>query len=209
MTNQDLVEVVVIVDRSGSMSAMRDEAIGGFNDFLQQQKELPGRANFTLVLFDHEYELYLDGVDLQAVRPLNSDTYVPRGTTALLDAIGRTIDDVGRRLAATPEAERPSKVIVCILTDGLENASKDYSKSRVAEMVKHQESKYAWEFIFLAAGLGAMQSAQMVDMQRVAHAVPADGAGMQEAFAVYSSRVSDARQGTSGKSSSKDDSAAA
>lgn len=188
-----LVEIVVIVDRSGSMSVMRDEAIGGFNDFLQDQKDHPGQANFTLVLFDHEYLLVHDGVDVQGVPELNTKTYEPRGTTALLDAMGRTIDDVGERLANTPEENRPEKVIVCIITDGLENASKDYTRDRVTEMVEHQRDKYNWEFLFLAAGLGAVQSSQMVNMQSSTYTVAATGKGMQDAYRYGTQTVSSYR----------------
>ncbi len=94
--NQTLTEIVCILDRSGSMQSMRDDAIGGFNAFLEEQKKLPGAAHLTVVLFDHEYDVLHQGVDIQQVAPLNSDTYVPRGQTALLDAVGRTVDDVGR-----------------------------------------------------------------------------------------------------------------
>ncbi len=97
-------------------------------------------------------------------RPLDNHTYQPQGTTALLDAVGRTIDDVGKRLHNTPGEERPSKVIVAILTDGLENASKDYSRGRVSEMIKHQQEKYSWEFIFLAANQDAIASAREISI---------------------------------------------
>jgi uncharacterized protein YegL len=119
---ENLTELVFILDRSGSMGTMAKEAIGGFNAFLEEQKKLPGEAKLTLALFDHQYSLVCNGKDIKDVEPLDDKTYVPRGTTALLDAIGRTIDDVGSRLSATTEAERPSKILVAILTDGQENA---------------------------------------------------------------------------------------
>src|SRR5258708_24059358 len=105
------------------MNAMKEEAIGGINAFLESQQKLPGEARLTLVLFDHEYIVAHDGVPIKDVPPLDKHSYVPRGTTALLDAIGRTINTIGERLDRTPEPDRPGKVIVAILTDGLENAS--------------------------------------------------------------------------------------
>ena len=145
---EGLTEIVSIVDRSGSMQSILDDAIGGFNTFLAAQQRQPGEAKLSLILFDHEYQIVHQAVDIQQVEPLNQDTYVPRGSTALLDAVGKTIDAVGERLAATPESERPSQVIVSILTDGYENASQTYSKPKVAEMIKHQTEKYSWAFEF-------------------------------------------------------------
>ncbi len=156
---ENLTELVFILDRSGSMTSMVDEAIGGFNSFLEEQKKLPGEAKLTVVLFDHEYTLLCNGQDIKCVEPLTSKTYVARGTTALLDAVGRTIDDVGKRLAATPEDQRPGKVLVAILTDGQENASRDYKKHKIKEMIGHQTGKYSWQFLFLAANQDAFAEA--------------------------------------------------
>lgn len=152
---ENLTELVFVLDKSGSMSSMSAESIGGFNAFLEAQKKLPGEAKLTLVLFDHEYSVIYSGKDIREVKPLDDKIYSPRGTTALLDAVGRTVDDVGKRLHDTVEQERPSKVLVTILTDGLENASKDYTKKKLSEMISHQREKYSWEFIFLAANQDA------------------------------------------------------
>jgi uncharacterized protein YegL len=156
--NTQLIEIGFVLDRSGSMSSMAVEAIGGINGFLDSQQKLPGDARLTLVLFDHEYLVMYDGCPLKDVPPLNDHTYVPRGCTALLDAIGRTINTIGERLDKTPEAERPGKVIIAILTDGLENASQEFSPEQIRLMIEHQREKYAWEFIYL----GANQDAIMV-----------------------------------------------
>jgi hypothetical protein len=155
----DLTEIAYVLDRSGSMESLATDAIGGFNSFLQSQKQAPGRANFTLVLFDHEYQVVHKSVDIQQVPNLDEHTYVPRGSTALLDAVGRTIDDLGARLARLPEDKRPGKVIVAIFTDGLENASRVFTTERLAESIKHQQEKYSWEFLFLAANQDAIASA--------------------------------------------------
>ena len=153
-----LSEIVCIIDRSGSMATIRDDAIGGFNTFLAEQKKLPGEARLTLILFDDEYIKLYDGMNIQDVPDLNETTYIPRGMTALLDAIGKTITAVGERLRNTPEDERPEKVIVPILTDGMENDSKEYkSKDKIFKMVNHQKDVYKWEFIYLAANQDAVQ----------------------------------------------------
>lgn len=153
---KELTELVFILDRSGSMQSMASEAIRGFNAFLEEQKKLPGEVLLTLVLFDHEYQLIHNGKNIHAVENLDDNTYFPRGMTALLDSIGRTVDDVGKRLVGTPEEERPSKILIIILTDGMENASKDYTRSKINKMITHQKKKYSWEFLFLAANQDAI-----------------------------------------------------
>jgi uncharacterized protein YegL len=134
------------------MSGLVDEVIGGFNNFIEDQKKLPGDAKVTLVIFDDKYELIHNGVSLQDMPELNKDVYHARGMTALRDAVGRTIDDVGKRLNTTPEDERPERVLVVITTDGYENASRIYSQEKIQSMIKHQKDKYKWEFLFMAAG---------------------------------------------------------
>jgi uncharacterized protein YegL len=194
--DKQLTEIACVIDRSGSMESLCKEAIGGFNTFLDQQKAFPGKAKLTLVLFDHEYLVPCDHVDIQNVRPLDESTYEPRGTTAMLDAIGRTIDDVGRRLATTPEAERPGKVIVTILTDGIENASKDYTQAKVSKMIAHQQEKYGWQFLFLAANQDAIANARDLSIgAQDAVNFDATGDGVREAFAMQGYAVSCSRAG--------------
>jgi len=156
---QDLTEIIMVVDRSGSMAAVRDDAIGGFNTFLEDQKKQPGSANLTLVLFNQNYDIVLDGKPIQDVQPLTVETYVPGGMTALLDAMGRAINQTGTRLAAMEEKDRPGRVIMVVLTDGQENSSHEFSRANIAEMVKHQEEKYGWKVIFLSSDLNAIQQA--------------------------------------------------
>ena len=158
----DLTEIAYVLDRSGSMQSLASDAIGGFNAFISNQKQVEGRANFTLVLFDHEYLVIHKSVDIQQVPELDAKTYVPRGQTALLDAVGRTIDDLGAALAGLSEAERPAKVIVAIFTDGLENASRVYTTERLAASIQHQQDKYNWEFLFLAANQDAIATAATI-----------------------------------------------
>ena len=152
---KDATEIVVILDRSGSMQHMQEEAIGGFNAFLKDQQAIPEEARLTLVLFDHRYDVIHASVPLADVPELNRETYIPAGTTALFDAIGRTVVAVGTRLEALAEEDRPNKVMVTILTDGMENASHEYRKEQVAAMLKEQQEKYQWEVVFLAANIDA------------------------------------------------------
>jgi hypothetical protein len=160
MRKSNHTEIVCIIDRSGSMSDIKNDAIGGFNSFLESQKKLPGSASLSLALFDHEYLIPFQNRDIQSVEPLTDKTFVPRGQTALFDAVGRTINEVGARLAATPEPERPEKVLVCIVTDGEENSSRRFSRSQIREMIEHQRGKYNWEFAFLAADQDAFAEAE-------------------------------------------------
>jgi len=155
-----LCEIVCIVDRSGSMSAMTKEAIGAFNAFLEDQQKHPGEALMTITIFDHEYDIIHSGKPIKEIPKFTELSYLPRGMTALHDAVGRTIDDVGKRLDRTPEAERPERVLVMIMTDGQENASKDYRRCDVIDRIRHQREKYGWEFVFLAAGENAFTEAQ-------------------------------------------------
>ena len=164
MANNELTEIVCVIDRSGSMADIKKDAIGGFNTFLAEQKKIPLPAYLTLTLFNHGYEIIHGGRNLQEVQPLTEQSYVPAGTTALLDAVGRTIDDVGKRLASMSEDQRPGKILFVILTDGLENASKDYKKDKIGEMIKHQQEKYGWRFEFLAANMDAFAEASALSI---------------------------------------------
>ena len=158
---KNLTEIICIVDRSGSMQAIKTDVIGNFNSFLEKQKNEQGEAKLTLVLFDNEITTLHDGLDLKDVPNLTNETYAPNGYTALYDAVGITIDNVGKRLASTDESERPDKVLVVILTDGQENSSKVYTNvEKVKEMVTIQKNVYSWSFIFLGANQDAIFSAK-------------------------------------------------
>ena len=156
---ENLTEMVFVLDRSGSMISLTADTIGGFNELIEKQKKIEGDAYVTTVLFDHEYELLHDHVALGEVAPLTDREYFARGSTALLDAVGRTINAVGARLAATPEEERPKHVVFVITTDGMENASCEYTAKQVREMVEHQQQKYSWQFVFLGANMDAVSEA--------------------------------------------------
>lgn len=156
---ENLTEMVFVLDRSGSMISLTADTIGGFNELIEKQKKIEGDAYVTTVLFDHEYEVLHDHVALGEVAPLTDREYFARGGTALLDAVGRTINTVGVRLAATPEEERPAHVVFVITTDGMENASREYTAKQVREMVEHQQQKYSWQFVFLGANMDAVSEA--------------------------------------------------
>lgn len=162
MPNQDLTEIICVIDRSGSMDSIKTDAIGGFNSFINEQKKVPGEARLTLVLFNDGYEFLHEGIPLEDVPPLDETTFVPAGMTALLDAVGRTIDSVGERLSKTPEPERPSQVIMAILTDGEENHSTEYTREQVFQRITHQRDVYKWEFMFLAANQDAIEEGSKI-----------------------------------------------
>jgi hypothetical protein len=153
----DLTDINIVLDRSGSMEVVRTDTIGGFNTFLQSQKEAPGEATLTLAQFDDQYEIVYGGKNIQDVPPLTAKTFVPRGSTALLDAIGRTINATGSRLEAMPEDERPGRVLFVILTDGQENASREFKKDQINKMIEDQTDIYQWDFVFLGANQDAIQ----------------------------------------------------
>ena len=193
---KDATEIVVVMDKSGSMDMRRADAIGGFNSFLADQKKEPGEANLTLVLFDTTYTIPVKGVPIKEVVPLNEDTYRPGGNTALNDALARAIIETGARLAAMPEEERPGKVICVIITDGEENSSVEHTKRQVKEMVEHQESKYDWAFIYLGVGVDAFDEARQLGVPINYIAKMSDENGcMHAAYACTSEAVSEYRGG--------------
>ena len=163
--NNQLTEIAYILDRSGSMTSIAEAAITSFNDFLKEQQSGPGDAHLTLVLFDNEYLSPHQATPIADVPELNAQTYVPRGATALLDAVGITIKNTGARLSQIPEADRPGHVIIAIFTDGLENASSEFTLAEINKMITHQSDHYSWEFIFLAANQDAIATAAQMGIQ--------------------------------------------
>jgi uncharacterized protein YegL len=154
-----LTELVFILDRSGSMSGLESDTIGGYNAMLEKQKKEPGEAVITTVLFDDRYELLHDRINIRGIEPITEKEYYVRGTTALLDAVGRTIGKIGNVQKHTAEDERAENVMFVITTDGMENASREYSYEKIRWMIEHQKSKYGWEFIFLGANIDAIDTA--------------------------------------------------
>lgn len=155
--NQNLTEIVFILDRSGSMGKLTSDTIGGYNSFIQQQKEEVGEARLTTVLFDNEYEILHDSINIKSVSNMTNKEYYARGTTAMLDAIGKTINNIGAKLNKMNENDRPANVIFVITTDGYENASVEFKKHQIKEMIEHQQSNYNWKFIFLGANIDSVK----------------------------------------------------
>ena len=157
--NNDITELVFILDRSGSMSGLEADTIGGFNSLIKDQKKADGKAFVTTVLFDTEFIYVHDRADINTVPPMTERDYVPRGCTALLDAVGMTIKHIsGIHKYSRPE-DVPSKTIFVITTDGMENASREYNYSKVKSMIEKEQEKYGWEFIFLGANIDAAATA--------------------------------------------------
>jgi Mg-chelatase subunit ChlD len=152
----DLTDITLVIDRSGSMESIRSDAEGGVNTFIAEQAKQQGECRITLVQFDTEYEFLQRGVNAVKCPPYQ---LVPRGSTALLDAVGRAINETGARLADLPEAARPGLVVFVITTDGEENSSKEFTRDQVKKMIAHQRDVYKWQFTFLAANPEAFAEA--------------------------------------------------
>lgn len=199
-------EVVCIIDRSTSIRTygMVESTIEGFNSFLHEQKQGKGDANLTLCLFDgnmdDSYEIRYDGVNIEQIPDLTNETFVPKGWTAMYDAIGVTIDKVRSRIENMEESQRPEKVVFLIMTDGQENSSKDYNKKRVAEMIKECEEELDWAFVFIGANIDTMGEGSSLNVSlgnTMAYASTTDS--VEKTYAKMSATVSSVR-GMSGQS---------
>ncbi len=180
----DLTDITLVVDRSGSMSQVQEDAEGGVNSFIAQQAKEPGEALLTLVQFDTDYEFVHRGVPIGDVPQYE---LVPRGMTALLDAVGRAINETGERLAKMKEEDRPGLVIFVVMTDGLENSSREFNKAQIKKMIERQQKEYGWQFTFLGANQDALAEASALGMDH----------GGAANFAVH--KVAAAYAGTSAK----------
>ena len=159
--NSNLTELVYILDRSGSMAGLESDTIGGFNSMLDKQRKAPGDAVVTTVLFDNRIELLHDRIPLAGVENLTDRDYFVRGSTALLDAIGSTIRKVSQAHLHTAEPMRPEKTVFVIITDGMENASREYTAGAVKSMIE-LEKAHGWEFLFLGANIDAIDAAAKI-----------------------------------------------
>lgn len=196
---KDLTAVAVIIDRSGSMGGKEEDVIGGFNRLLDDQEKDPGEARVTLVQFDTVYEVHYVDTPVRDAKRLDGTTYKPCGMTALLDAIGRTVIELGQRLEKTPEDDRPAKVLVAIITDGLENASKEFSHAKIKEMIECQENTYAWEFMFLGSDIRSQDEARGLGIKPQNIAVgKADRVGVRASYLAASRGMSKYRGGDKG-----------
>lgn len=155
-------EIIVVLDRSGSMWGIRSDMVGGLRTFVEEQRKV-GEAGFTLATFDDVHELLMEGVPLSKVE-ITDAVLVPRGNTALLDAIGKTVTAQGERFAKMPEAERPERVVLLVVTDGQENHSKDWKRSDVAALIKRQQDEWKWAVTVLGCGIDAIAQGREVSI---------------------------------------------
>ena len=163
---KNLTEIVFILDRSGSMSGLEGDTIGGFNAMIEKQKREPGEALISTVLFDNENEVIHDRVDIQKIEPMTDKEYYVRGCTALLDAVGGAIHHIGNiHKYARPE-DVPEHTMFVITTDGQENASHRYTSEQVKKMIERQKEKYGWEFLFIGANIDAVETAARYGISR-------------------------------------------
>jgi len=189
-----ITELVFILDRSGSMSGLEADTIGGFNSLINKQKKEEGEALISTVLFDSTTEVLYDRVPLNRIEPMNDNQYYVRGCTALLDALGGAIKHIGNVHKYAREEDRPEKTIFTVITDGYENASRKYDYARVKKMVERQREKYGWEFLFLGANIDAINVAARfgVKADRAVN-YESDSAGTQLNYEVLSKAMSRVR----------------
>ena len=191
-----LTELVLILDKSGSMGGLEGDTIGGYNAMLEKQKAVAGECRITTVLFDNYYELLHDRIDLRAVSPITEEEYQVGGSTALLDAIGRTLHKIKSVQKHTADEYRAEKVLFVIITDGAENASREYTSEKIKAQIEHQKAKYGWEFIFLGANIDAVETAARYGIGRDrAQNYYADAMGSKVAYEAVACAASSLRTG--------------
>jgi hypothetical protein len=193
---KDYTHITVILDRTGSMECIRDDIIGGFNAFLEEQQKLPEKATMTLVQFDSQdpYEIICRFSPVSKVPKLDRNVYVPRASTPLLDAIGRGINDLEASLGSVDDGSQPSQVVLAIVTDGQENASREFNRAQIVKMIEEKTKKNDWQFVFLSSDLDAIRDAEAygIDMQ-MSLAYVKDPQGTRNAFSVLSKNAADYR----------------
>lgn len=187
---KNMTELVFILDKSGSMAGLEHDTIGGFNAMLEKQRGIAGECRITTVLFDNRYELLHDRIDIQAVSPMTAEEYQVGGSTALLDAVGRTIDKLVSVQRNTAPAYRAESVMFVIITDGEENSSREYAPDRVKSMIEYEKEAYGWEFVFLGANIDAVAAAGRfgISSDRAVDYVP-DPAGTELNFQMMGEAV--------------------
>ncbi|QBP41951.1 vWA domain-containing protein [Paenisporosarcina antarctica] len=194
--NAKSTELVFILDKSGSMAGLESDTIGGFNALITKQKKEQGDARVTTILFNDGYELLHDRISIKGIAPITEKEYEVGGMTALLDAIGSTIQKIGNAQKRTSEEERAGKVMFVITTDGYENASCEYNYKKIRSMIAHQKKNYKWEFVFLGANIDAVATAEKFGIdEEFAVKYHADTEGTQLNYQVLNEAVSSFRTG--------------
>lgn len=184
------VDIIILLDRSGSMQSIKEETINGFNNFLMEQQKLKTKTFLTLAQFDDKYQIDYEAVDLSKVEKLNEGTYLPRGLTALLDAIGKTIKLTKKRYKLVEKANIPEKIIFVIITDGQENNSTKYTREKIFMKIRKEENKSGWEFVFLGANQDAIKEASNYGIKaKRAMTFAADALGTEDIFFALSSNI--------------------
>ena len=187
MTDKNYTHISVLIDESGSMGNLAADTRGGFNSFLKDQQAVGGKATMTVCTFSNGYKILSSMRDINSVEPLTGTSYCPGGGTALLDAMGKCITELGSALAALPDEKRPGKILFLVITDGEENSSREWNKAKIAEMVKRQESEYKWNFLYLGANVDAFaESANMGIRAANAIGYNATSKGIHDAYHVVS-----------------------
>lgn len=161
---KDYTHLVILLDRSGSMTSIKKDIIPGFNEFIKKQKEAKGKCTVTLIQFDDLYEKVFDFVDLNEFIELNDKNYTPRGSTALIDSMCKLIEETGQKLSSMKEEDRPEKVLFLSITDGDENASREFTNEDLKSKIEHQESNYKWQFVYIGANQDAFANATKYGM---------------------------------------------
>lgn len=196
MTDPNKTSITVILDKSGSMNSIKQDTIGGYNSFVEEQKKLPGECVISLVQFNHTVEFTYSSKPIQQLTEgLLQEQYNPSGYTALLDAIGRAISEKGSELANLKEEDRPGKVMFVIITDGDENSSRHYTNEKIKEMIKHQKEVYSWDFTFLGANIDTFTVANSmgIDANKSLSFSSTKSGGAKRAFMSVSNYASVAR----------------
>ena len=194
MTNPNLTHLYFLLDRSGSMQTIVDDTVGGFDAFIAEQRKSPGECRVTLAQFDDHYEeVYAD----RPIADVPSLVLQPRGTTALLDSIGRLVIDAGKRLEALPEDQRPGTVVVGIMTDGMENASREWAHPQVKQLIEKQTRDYQWQFLYLGADQDAIEVGMSIGVG-AGHAVTYGRGKVKQAMAATAANVTRYREARAG-----------
>jgi len=163
MTDPNKTSITVILDKSGSMNAVREDTVGGYNSFIDEQKKLPGDCEITLIQFNQDTSFTYKSKPIQELKEgLSLESFIPSGYTGLFDAVGKAIIEKGAEFAALKEEERPGKVMFVIITDGQENASREFTQDKIKEMIGHQKDTYSWDFTFLGANIDTMAASDAI-----------------------------------------------
>jgi len=195
-TENETTHITIILDRTGSMESIREDTIGGFNTFLKEQKEIPGKVTLSLIQFDtvDPFEIIHDMKPIEHVQPLTRETYVPRAATPLLDAMGNGINHLKQTLKGIDKAIRPRRIVMVVITDGQENSSCEFRKDQIVRMISKQQEKAGWQFVFLSADLDAMNDAMAAGFRHHASlCFDKNREGVRDAWGSMSEKIRDYR----------------